>query len=257
MAGVVWYFFSAAGAIVCTAAGVLWLYAARTSPWPRRWLIASSSFFWIASTAAVPAGIGKLLAWGYAPLTRDAVPPGRTAVVLLGSGSFRMRDWEHGHFDLVDRIGAARLVEAARVFRLVNADYIISSGGRLVVTDRTTDSGSSMAEGLVALGVPRDRIVIEDKSGTTRHEAVLIKDLLSARPVDNVVLVTSHVHMRRSVGTFRAVGIPVIPAIDREPAPFDVVWEMLIPTDKGLEESGLVAHEVAGLVRYRASGWYK
>lgn len=257
MAGAVWYFFSAAGVVVCTVVGVLWLCAARASAWPRRWLIAASIFFWVASTAAVPLGLSKALAWGYSPLTRDAVPVGRTAVVLLGSGSFRMRDWAGGGFDLVDRIGAARLVEAARVFRLVNADYLISSGGRLVLTDRTTDSGSSMAEALVTLGVPRERIVVENKSGTTRHEAVLIKEILAARPVDNVVLVTSHVHMRRSVGTFRAVGIPVIPAIDREPAPFDMWWEMLIPTDKGLEETGLVMHELAGLVRYRVSGWYK
>ena len=257
MAGVVWYFFSAAGVVVCTAVGVLWLFVARTSPWPRRWLIASTVVFWIASTAAVPVGLGRLLAWGYAPLAREAVPVGRTAVVLLGSGSFRMRDWGSGQFILVDRIGAARLVETARVFHLLNADYVISSGGRLVVTDRTWDAGSAMADGLVTLGVPRDRIIIEDKSGTTRHEAVLIKDILAARPVDNVVLVTSHIHMRRSVGTFRAVGIPVIPAIDREPPPFDVWWEMLIPTDKALEESGLIAHELAGLIQYRVRGWYR
>lgn len=257
MAGVVWYLFSAAGAIVCTAIGVLWLLVARTSPWPRRWLVAVVVTFWIASTAAVPAGVGRLLAWGFAPLTREMVPPGRTAVVLLGSGSYRLQDWGSGEFLVVDRIGASRLVEAARVFHLLNADYVISSGGRLVVSDRTSDSGSSMADALVTLGVPPERIVVEDKSGTTRHEAVLIKDILAARPVDHVVLVTSHIHMRRSAGAFRAVGIPVIPAIDREPPSFDVWWEMAIPTDKGLEDSGLVAHELAGLVQYRASGWYK
>ena len=63
--------------------------------------------------------------------------------------------------------------------------------------------------------------------------------------------------MRRSVGTFLAQGMSVIPAIAHETPPFDRWWGKLIPTDKGLEESGMAAHELAGLVFYRLRGWYK
>ena len=205
----------------------------------------------------MPVVIERVLVAGYAPLTATDVPPGRTAVVLLGSGTHVARDWDGRRFATVDRIGASRVAEAARVYHLIKPDFVISSGGLFEVTENSWPSGSSMADALVGLGVPRDRIVVEDQSETTRREAVIIKELLAQRPVDHVVLVTSSVHMRRSVGTFRAVGLPTIPAIAHETPSFDRMWERLIPSDKGLEESGMVAHEVMGLVVYRLRGWYR
>ena len=143
------------------------------------------------------------------------------------------------------------------MFRLLDADVLVSSGGLIRPTPRTWPSGLTMAEDLVRLGVPRDRIIVEAESTTTRHEAVLVNELLRAHPVDRVVLVTSQFHMRRSVGTFRAAGIEVIPAIAREPDGVDEWWEKLIPTDKGVEESAMAAHELAGLVTYAVRGWYR
>ena len=81
--------------------------------------------------------------------------------------------------------------------------------------------------------------------------------MLSAHPVDHVVLVTSQFHMRRSVGTFKAAGIEVIPAIVREPQAFDTWLEKLVPTDKGLKDSAMAAHEILGIVAYAVRGWYR
>ena len=94
------------------------------------------------------------------------------AVVLLGSGSYRYRDWDDGQVTSVDDIGHSRVLEAARVFRLANADYLISSGGLLEARDRHVASGSAMADVLVRLGVPRARVRVEDESGTTHDGAV-------------------------------------------------------------------------------------
>jgi uncharacterized SAM-binding protein YcdF (DUF218 family) len=205
----------------------------------------------------VPASIRQVLAAGYRPLVSSDVPPGRTAVVLLGSGSLRFRDWADNQFALVDPIGASRLLEAARVFKVLNAEFLVSSGGLARMTDRTRPSGQTMAEALVSLGVPTDRIRVETRSGTTRDEAVIVRDMLEADPVDHVVLVTSQFHMRRSVGAFKAVGLDVIPAIVREPQGFDTWWEILVPTDKGLKDSAMATHELLGLVLYIARGWYR
>ena len=257
MASLVWYVFSTGGAIVCLTLAAAWTLVSRRSTASRRVLIATLLFYWVASSAIVPDTARRLFALGYAPLMRAEVPTGRTAIVLLGSGSQRFRDWSDNQFSTVDRIGASRLLEAARVFRLLNADYIISSGGLLVIRDQNRPSGEAMAEALESLGVPKERILVEAESGTTRHEALLIKEMLAAHPVDQVVLVTSQFHMRRSVGVFKAVGIEVVPAIVREPQWFDTWWEELIPTDKGLQESAMAAHELAGLVVYAARGWYR
>jgi len=257
VAGVGWLVFSSAGATGCLAIGAVWGLLSRGSLASRRFLAWCAACYWMAGAYIVPETVRGLLAHGYTPLTRADVPAGRTAVVVLGSGSHQFRDWSEGQFVVIDQIGAARLLEAARVFRLLDADVLVSSGGLIRPTPRTWPSGLTMAEDLVRLGVPRDRIIVESESKTTRHEAVLLKELLRAHPVDRVVLVTSQFHMRRSVGTFRAAGIEVIPAIAREPDGVDAWWEKLIPTDKGMEESAMAAHELAGLVTYAARGWYR
>jgi len=251
-----WYLFSSGGAIVLLSVAVGWALVTRRSG-ARRFAIAVALFYWIASTDIFPDTIRLLLATGYRPLTRADVAPGRTAVVLLGSGSLRFRDWSDNQLALIDPIGASRLLEASRVFHLLDAAYILSSGGLATVTDRNRASGQTMADTLMTLGVPKERILVETESRTTRHEALVIKEMLSAHPVDHVVLVTSQFHMRRSVGTFKAAGVDVVPAIVREPQAFDTWWEKLVPTDKGLRDSAMAAHEVLGIVAYAVRGWYR
>ena len=257
VARVLWFLFSSGGATIAFLLAGIWVVASRGSRASRRVLLLVAAAYWVAGTYLVPATIKRLIAWGYAPISASDVPHGRTAVVLLGSGSFLSRDWAGRQYTTVDRIGASRVVEAARVYHLLDADFVISSGGLIETNENSWPSGLAMADALVSLGVPRDRIIVEDESGTTRDEAVIVKRLLAARPVDHLVLVTSPVHMRRSVGVFRAEGITVIPAIARETPPFDRWWAELIPTDKGLEESGMAAHELAGLAVYYLHGWYK
>lgn len=257
MSQVGWFIFSSGGALTLFGIAVVWLLASGGSRGARRGVAFLTLFYWIASSSTVSDSLRQVMAAPYAPLTRDAVPPGRTAVILLGSGGYGIRDWSDNQFAVVDRIGAARLFEAARVFRLIGADYIVSSGGVGVVSTRARASGSIMAETLVHLGIPRDRIVVETSSLNTHHEAVIIREILKKRPVDHVVLVTSQLHMRRSMGTFRAEGIDAFPAIAREPESIDTWWLKLVPTDKALDESALAAHEIVGILVYAARGWYR
>lgn len=252
-----WYFLSAGGAIVSLAAAAVWLALSRGSVASRRFLLLVALLYWIAGAYVVPDTIRAWMASPYHPLQRGDVPAGRVGVVLLGSGSAQFRDWSENKLAVVDPIAASRVLEAARVFRLLDADYIISSGGLITQTERLRPSGITMAETLQRLGVPHDRILIEAQSKTTRDEAVIVKGMLAGHPVDHVVLVTSQFHMRRSVGVFKAVGIDVIPAIAREPESLDTWWQKMIPTDKGLEESSLAAHELGGMLVYRLRGWFE
>jgi uncharacterized SAM-binding protein YcdF (DUF218 family) len=63
--------------------------------------------------------------------------------------------------------------------------------------------------------------------------------------------------MRRSVGTFRAAGVEVIPAIARNSF-VDQPWtERWLPGDSGLWETREVLHEAVGLTAYFGRGWYR
>jgi uncharacterized SAM-binding protein YcdF (DUF218 family) len=251
------FVFSPGGVVLCLLAAAGWSLRASSSRGLRLFLFTAAFGYWLASADYVARGAGQLLASGYKPLARGDVPAGSSAVVLLGSGAYQVGDWSHDHYTVVDRIGAERLLEAWRVFRLVDASYIVSSGGLMTVTDFVRPSGQVMAEALQRLGVPRDRLIVETESRTTREEAVVVGGLLARHPVDHVVLVTTASHMRRSQGTFKAVGIDVIPAIAYEGTPLDTWWKKALPSDRGLGESALVAHEIAGIPGYLVRGWFK
>ena len=114
-----------------------------------------------------------------------------------------------------------------------------------------------MRDAMIRFGVPASRILVEDRSRTTRDEAVLIAPMLRSLNVDHVILVTSDFHMRRSLGAFRAVGIPAIPAIARDPF-LSYPWSRwILPSSHGFELTSAVVHEVGGIGFYAARGWFR
>jgi uncharacterized SAM-binding protein YcdF (DUF218 family) len=257
VSGVVWHLFSAGGVVVLLLICTGWLLASRGSRAARRTLVAVALFYGLASVHGISHGIGLLLSAGYRPLSRADVPPGRVTVVVLGSGTVQVRNWSETVLAVPDLFSASRLLEGARVFRLLDATQLISSGGSPTAADRVQPSGRVMADALIALGIPRERILVETESATTRDEAVIVARMLAQHPTDHVVLVTSRLHMRRSLGAFRAVGVAAIPAVARDPSSVETWWETLVPTDKGLREASHAAHELLGLAGYVARGWYR
>lgn len=257
MAGVFWYLFSAGGATAALLACGLWVGLSRGSQASRRALAIAAAFFTLAGSYVIPWNVSRVVSYGYRQLQRDDVPPGTVTIVVLGSGSVQVRNWAEDTLTVPDYISASRLLEGARLFRMLGAARIISSGGAATPQDRFRPSGQVMANTLVSLGIPREQILIETESTNTHDEALIVRAMLAEHPTDHVVLVTSRVHMRRSVGTFRAAGIAVIPSIARDPVSVETLWEMLVPTDKGLREAALTAHEVLGLAAYGVRGWYR
>src|SRR5262249_43906285 len=115
----------------------------------------------LSGTSAVTHTMARLLAYSYRPFTMENLPPGRRAVVVLGSGSYVARDWAGTTFPLLDRASAERVIEAVRVFHLTDPDWIISSGGLIEHSSTTEPNGKTMSEGLVRLGVPASRVKVE------------------------------------------------------------------------------------------------
>jgi uncharacterized SAM-binding protein YcdF (DUF218 family) len=253
----VWFLFSVGGLIVLMLFGALWLRARPHSPRARRFLLILAVAYTIASIYATSYGVGRLLVIGLRPLEPSDVPDGRTAIVVLGSGSYTAHDWEEQEFSIVDPPAAARVVEAFRVYRLVDPDWVISSGGKRLRNDPNEATGITMRDALVQLGVDPSRLLVETKSRNTHEESVVVASLLASLRVNNVILVTSDTHMRRSLGTFRAQGVDAIPAIAR--TPYDRVrwFSWTLPSDAGLWHAGAVAHEFLGIGYYAIRGWYR
>lgn len=251
------FIFGLSGFVTLVAVAAL---AARWRPqrrWPWRLLLLVISFYALVTTYGVPYAFSRLLVRGYAPLMAPVPATGRTVIVVMGAGELPVRAWDGTVWPKPNASGVARVVEARRVYGLYQDAIIISSGGASSGEATAPTSGASMRDALVLLGVPPSRILVEDRSRNTREEALQIGPMLASLQPERVVLVTSDIHMWRSLGAFRAAGIDAVPAIARDPF-FRFGWRFwAIPKNDGLTFSGAVAHEVVGLAYYAVRGWLK
>ena len=105
-------------------------------------------------------------------------------------------------------------------------------------------------------GITRERVLLERESRNTVENANFSKALVNAKPGERWLLVTSALHMPRTVGVFRHAGFPV------EAYPVDwrtVGWQdlLVIPGTSlatRLTTTDLAAHEAFGLLIYWLTG---
>jgi uncharacterized SAM-binding protein YcdF (DUF218 family) len=196
--------------------------------------------------------------WLALPLeSRFAAPeplPARVdGIVVLGGGVTE---------SLMPVLGGAQLNEAAdRLSALVilarryPAARIVYSGGNATLAGGAREA-DAVAALLAEMGIDTARIVFERDARTTYENAVLTKTVMSPRPGETWLLVTSAMHMPRAVGAFRRQGWAPVPL----PVDFVAVGE---PRFVGLAGSlgGALAgvdhatHEWVGLAAYRLLGY--
>jgi uncharacterized SAM-binding protein YcdF (DUF218 family) len=251
------HFLSSGGVILVLLAAAIWLWRRPGSPHARRWIIVAAIAYSALGCYAISYATGRLLVAGFRPFTKADMPAGPTAIVVLGSGTFSARDWDNGRFDVPDRASASRVLEAFRVFRITDAAWVIASGGLVTPDDFDQPNGRTMHDALARLGVPASRLLVETASRNTHDEAVIVREMLKTLSVQHVILVTSDIHMRRSLGTFRAQGIAAVPAIARQDLGALPWFAWIVPTEVGIDHASDVWHEMIGLLYYFVRGWYR
>jgi len=149
-----------------------------------------------------------------------------------------------------------RVLEAARLFDLLHQPFIIASGG---ITERGgagAPESAALRRALIDLGVPADRILLESESKNTRDEAIVVKRMLAERGVVNFVLVTSPLHMRRSMYTFAQQGMHPIPSPSALVPDQAFSRSLLLPSDAWLQVGDSVIYEWLARAYYWWKGWY-
>ena len=122
-----------------------------------------------------------------------------------------------------------RALAAAELYRAGRVKYIVPSGGvRWEYRGENPTEAELMARVLEENGVPREAIFLENDARTTKENmlcgAIVIHRALSLTKIDHVIIVTSHDHMKRSIGlaksllprTLTVSAYPAFPAISRE-----------------------------------------
>lgn len=131
----------------------------------------------------------------------------RKAIVVLGCRI----TWNGGQLE-----GAAgrRVCAAAEAFAREDCTVIVASGGR--VWDEVVEA-DAMCEALVQLGVPRERVLRERCSHTTRGNARFTSALLSRIGIEQVLLVTCDWHAARASALFCRYGLRIEVSPARSP----------------------------------------
>lgn len=128
-------------------------------------------------------------------------------IILLGGGA------RSGvpDFDGQGQIGSAaanRFLTAVRIQKAKNLPIILSGG---VVLDTEANEAQIERRMLLSLGVPADKIIIEDKSRNTAENARFSKAICEQHRWQKPIVVTSAFHMPRSVAFFQREGMDIIP----------------------------------------------
>jgi uncharacterized SAM-binding protein YcdF (DUF218 family) len=153
-----------------------------------------------------------------------------------------------------------RVLYGAHLYHQAKAPVVCCTAGS---SSALRPQAEDMAELLEMLGVPKGAIVKETKALNTRQHVENLRSLFRERGFKRILLVTSAMHMPRSMGVFRR-GCPrleFVPAPtdfhepDFAPGPWYVRLQGFIPTAKNLSEFTLAAHEYFGLAYYRLRGW--
>jgi len=143
----------------------------------------------------------------------------------------------------VNFASAYRLIEGLRiVHELPNTEILISGGG---------DVPGIMKELLVAMGLPSQRIIIDNQSSNTHESAVNVRRILDQ---ENFILVTSAGHMPRAMETFRKAGMNPVPAPTNYMSVKERRFIHYLPSPNHLVYADLAVHEYLGMAWYRITG---
>jgi uncharacterized SAM-binding protein YcdF (DUF218 family) len=238
-------------------------------------LVAAIALFWKRPRMAaglVGAALGVLFfssnAWVARVLVRGletqyrpvAAYPKATAIVILGGATrapIAPRVWP----EVVE--AGDRLLYAARLYKEGYAPKLILTGGR-ITWDTTGSSEAKDIETLLTfMGIPQTAMVLEGTSLNTHENAVNVKAILAQEKLDGpILLVTSAIHMPRSMAIFKKEGMEAIAAptdylFDESTEPLELAEFVLklLPDAEAMFQSTMALKEYVGMVVYRLKGW--
>ncbi|NOX63773.1 MAG: YdcF family protein [Chloroflexi bacterium] len=227
---------------------------------PRALVFLAMLVLWLGGNRHVAATLVRSLEWRHLP---QAEMPEADVIVVLGGG-VRGASFPRPLVEVSER--GDRLIYAAWLYKQGKAPYVLVSGGSIEWMGPKTIEAENMREFLEMLGVPREAIWLEPNARNTYENALFTRRILEEKGARRVLLVTSAMHMPRSLRLFQNQGVDVTPA----PTDFLITqanWEFLrrpdiraqilhlLPNAQSLDWTSLALKEYIGLFVYALRGW--
>lgn len=188
--------------------------------------------------------------------------PTADAIVVLGGGT-RSQAYPRPDVDFTD--AGDRVWYGANLYHAHKAPKIIVSGGRIAWKGGGDPESEDLTKLLVKMGVPKEDIIPEGDSYNTHENAVNVQKILQAQNFHTILLVTSAMHMPRSMAIFHHLGIKAIAAptdyrisqleLDEPNQQTESVILSFFPSEECLYLTTQVMREYMGLLVYKIRGW--
>jgi uncharacterized SAM-binding protein YcdF (DUF218 family) len=175
--------------------------------------------------------------------------PAAQVIVALGAGRYGSAP-EYGG-DTVNGLTLERLRYAAWLQRRTGLPLVVSGGPQ-----SAEQSEAELARQVLTRELQVPVAATEDRSRTTRENALYTRDLLQRFGYERIYLVTHAWHMRRAAASFERAGVELVPAptgfIHTGAEDADLgSWRDWLPAAQALRQSRLCLHEYLGALWYR------
>jgi uncharacterized SAM-binding protein YcdF (DUF218 family) len=176
-----------------------WLFRQRNKC--AKYIFALAVVLYVVSNSFVAGLLIHSLEYSYLP---DKEIEGDVIITLTGGATLDSPNLiGDGH---VSNSAANRLLTVVQLYQKIKVPIIVSGGK---VTDFEGNESEISKNILVGMGIPEDKIIIENSSMNTSQNAKLTKELLAKYQFNRPILVTSAFHMPRSVMQFEKIGVTV------------------------------------------------
>lgn len=180
---------------------------------------------------------------------RPELPANVAGIVVLGGGLEGQINLVRGGYEL--NASGDRFVEAAVLARrFPEAKVVVTGGTGTLIVDGEADADTALRL-FTALGISRDRLILENKSRNTYENAVFTKEIVQPKSGETWLLVTSAFHMPRSMGLFEKADFKVLPwAVDYRTTGEEGVGFFKDNATDSLQNTTLGLREWMGLIAY-------
>src|SRR5688572_12799491 len=152
--------------------------------------------------------IDLLLSWPFeSEYEIRRLPADVDAIVVLSSAVDAAK--EHRGYAIPDKYTYTRCLHAAWLYKQRPSVFVLASGGS--PGKQQPPLSWAMRDLLVQAGVPREQVLIEDHSTSTRENGIYSAKLLQQHGIRKIALVVEAVSMPRAAAVFRHEGIVVEP----------------------------------------------
>jgi len=186
--------------------------------------------------------------YSFEQLSKEEI--GDTVIVILAGGMVLGSPGAGDEGAEIGETTLARLYGGYRIYQKLGCDICLS-GGSGPGRSNELPTAKVMQEVLLSWGIDKEKIIMEDLSKTTLESAKYSLKKLKEKGYQKIILVTSALHMRRSVQCFERGESKIIPAPVNyifEKAPLNILD--FLPNVRALNNNFYALHEWIGLVYY-------